>query len=157
VSLKLTILPDQTSVNDDVAFPAIVLVVQFVPERVNIRMVSLSVSATYRFPFPSIVMPVGCANCAPLPVPSMEPDCPGDPAMVVVVHAVPENEISRMVSLAVSATKILSEPSTVIPLGTRNSAAAPAPSADPPTPGVPAIVATFQLVPDGVSSRMVKL
>src|ERR1700722_9749422 len=102
-------------------------------------MVELPLSATYTLPSLPTAIPWGLSKSAPLPVPSVDPVTPANPARVVTTPAL---VTIRMVSLPESTTYTLPLPSTAAPQGLEKVAAAPTPSADPVLPAFPASVVT---------------
>ena len=79
-----------------------------------LRIMALPVSATKRLPLASIAKAWGWLKKASLPVPSLSPAIPGNPAIVVTV---PAGVILRMVELPVSARYKLPVASTASPPG----------------------------------------
>ena len=131
------------------AIPAIVVTV-WVAGTI-MRIVWLSVFATYRFPRVSMVIAAGLSKVAAVPMPSAPPDCSGFPAMVVTT---PAGVTLRMVLFSVSATYTLPEASTVTSEGKSNRAEL-VPSEFPAFPASPAKVVTAPV--DRTIFRMVWL
>jgi hypothetical protein len=77
------------------------------------RMARLFPSATKRFPAPSLARPIGVLKRAAVPVPSVLPEIPGDPARVVTAPVA--STTWRMVLLRVSATNSKPAPSVAKP------------------------------------------
>jgi len=98
------------------------------PAGVILRIVLFPKSATKTFPAPSAATFIGMKNLAVLPVPSVLPKLPAEPAKVLTT---PVGVILRIVWAKGSATKTLPEPSTPTPAGLKNRAALPVPSTLP--------------------------
>src|ERR1019366_4090892 len=99
-------------------------------------------------------MPAGKLNSAVVPVPSLLPFTPANPATVVTTQLAPDGETSRKVWLPESATYRFPEASTPMPEGEAKSAPLFVPSVLPQIPPHPASVVT---TPAGVTLRMMLL
>src|ERR1035437_3983975 len=108
-------------------------------------------SGTKTLPALSAATSVGPPNSTALPVPSLAPRAPAQPARVVTT---PAEVTFRIVELSESATKTLPALSTATPDGLENRAAVPEPSALPQFPALPASVVT---APAEVTFRIVLL
>src|SRR5258706_6525443 len=137
-----------------------VLEVQLVPSRVSLRREQLKVSAIRRLPAGSTATPRGALRRAVPLLPSVVPEIPASPQMVLDTQFVPIGDSLRMVWLNESATYMLPAPSTVMPKGELKPAPLFVPSAQPSCGRCqkgsrePASVVATQLVPTGVSFRM---
>src|SRR5436190_10700701 len=109
-SLNRACVPVPSVLPEKPAAPATVVTTR---DGVILRIVWFPVSATYKLSLASIATAEGELNRAPLPMPSAEPVCDGDPANVVTT---PVGVILRIV-FAVSATNVLPPESTATPQG----------------------------------------
>ena len=105
------------------------------PPGVILRIILLSVSATYKLPEASTAIADGAKKLAAIPCPSLLPDAP-DPARVVTK---PPLVILRITSLPKSVIYKFPEPSIAIPVGKSKQADIPCPFV---FIAVPAIVLT---------------
>src|SRR5262249_22960145 len=137
-------------------WPATVPTSQLVPEGWSFRIVLFPASVTQRLPETSTAIPAGELKRALEFVPLALPADPARPATVVTTQLAPDGVILRIV-LFVSATKRVPALFTAMATGPENRALLLVPSALPTVPARPAKVVTTQLVPDGVTFRIVLL
>ena len=130
--LKRTLVPEPSVLPE---LPAVPANVETVPLEVTLRTTLLWLSATNTFPLPSTATDVGWLNWAVVPVPSVVPEDPSDPASVVTT---PAAVTLRITWLFLSATKRLPLESSASPYGWLKRAAVPVPSTEPDMLGAPA-------------------